>query len=346
MIYTGTGIIDSSKTPFVDVNYVAGVGPGTFYYSSDGFTWFRGTSISGLIFAHTGQMAWNGSYWLCGGYASTAPRDKVLAKSVDGINWTVQSSPHSGCTQVAAIIWDGTKWVIGTNSGIYTSTDGDTWTQRYSLNTVTDIIYTGSIYFSLGLSFSTVAYSYNGIDWTALPASAFGSPAAGTPRAIVWNGVNYWLGVENTTTGTFSAYRSSDGFTWSSSASSTSVFQNSSGFGGIGVLTKAGIKVFGFGEANSPNRVGELSTLESVNWVSTVPASGSIWGTSYKVNVAIYDGTKLLSISNGLDPNILTYSYNGKDWYPVTKSGFTSFSRALQAGGLASKFDKSINPQF
>jgi hypothetical protein len=334
MILTGTGIIDSRRQALaVAGNYVAN--NGTYYYSGDGLTWYAG---SGPNFFSPTQIAWNGSYWLAGGLSNGA-NPNVLTKSTDGKIWTLQSPPFSGCTAVYAIIWDGTKWMAGTNAGIYTSTNGTTWTYANSAPVTISIAYSGSLYVAVGNTLGTVRYSSNGTSWTTVSAGTFNAQSI---SSVFWDGTNFWLGMQNNAAGQYASYRSNTGSTWFASTTANTVFQNS-GFGGLkGGARSGGAKTLGFGLLNtSKNMVGQLSTAGSTTWSALVAYPGG-FGANGFINQCFYDGTKFLALTKS-STLPLAYSYDGNTWYNTTG---VSANTGLTFGGLAGKTNKTVQPQF
>lgn len=335
MILTGTGIIDSRRTaPEVAANYVAN--NGTYYYSEDGFNWFSG---SGQAIFSPQKVAWNGSYWLMGG-VSNSSNNTVLTKSTDGKNWTkipiTTLSGMSGCTAINSIIWDGSKWMIGTNIGVWVSTNGDTWSQSGFAGIVRSIAYSGSIYV-IGLNTNSVRWSNNGTSWSS-PSS--GSFTAQNVYSVGWDGTNFWACLQNNGAGQYAAYRSSNGSTWFASIPATTVFSKS-GFGGMSLIARSGgARTLGFGLTSaSPFMVGNLPTAGSVTWAGLVAYPGG-FGANGFVSDCFYDGTKFLAIGRSSTLPI-AYSYDGNSWFNT--SGVAANS---QYGCIAGKSNKTVQPQF
>ncbi len=101
--------------------------------SSDGITWKNIESKSAMStgFDNTAKILWSDKLKKFVAVGNVGVRDIILT-SIDGSNWI---PPTSGINESAnAITWSdklGIFVVVGDN-GIYTSPDGDTWTQVYT----------------------------------------------------------------------------------------------------------------------------------------------------------------------------------------------------------------------
>jgi hypothetical protein len=130
--------------------FVAGGGPttsgsSTLAWSDDsGASWnnsYNGTSIYPFAGGICYAVGWNGSKWIAGGLGTNP-----LAYSFDGKTWQQSSNGASLFTQINGVTWNGTYWLaVGVNSGT-----------------------------------ARIAYSSNGITWTAIPTSY----SINTPKAI------------------------------------------------------------------------------------------------------------------------------------------------------------------
>jgi hypothetical protein len=137
--------------------FVAGGGPttsgiSTLAWSDDsGASWNNCYDCSstypfagGICYA----IGWNGSKWIAGGLGTNSfgYNTNPLAYSFDGKTWQQSSNGASLFTQINGVTWNGTYWLaVGVNSGT-----------------------------------ARIAYSSNGITWTAIPTSY----SINTPKAI------------------------------------------------------------------------------------------------------------------------------------------------------------------
>jgi hypothetical protein len=197
-------------------------------YSYDGLNWIG----SSQIFSPNGVglcLAWNGSYWLCGGEVVIPPTQVgsiVLVTSKDGIIWTNTTgnigSLINACT---SICWNGSLWVAsgpiassGTTQVIY-SIDGVNWIKSISgtaigFQGISTIIWNGSIFLAVGGSFNspTSAISSDGIIWTnPVNSGPFGY---GSISSVAWNGILF-MACGNNGDGSFYILATSpDGINW------------------------------------------------------------------------------------------------------------------------------------
>jgi len=212
---------------------------GSMHYSPDGTTWNEASELSTEFLNGEGKcVAWNGSYWLAGGYNSD--RSITMIKSTNGYAWSPVTNPLN--YEVNGIAWNGSYWLaVGKNDGedisIIKSSDGVTWTASTNnpfvsgsgYGTAKSISWNGTQWLVIGTNFGTAqicSTSTDGITWTtpvAVPASL----------CISTNGL-LWIvgGLANGSTG--SIHTSSDGITWSAisgfSSTCTSIAWNGSIF--------------------------------------------------------------------------------------------------------------------
>jgi hypothetical protein len=165
--------------------------------------------------------------WVAVGGAGTS----TIAYSYNGTDWTAATNFFSG-GQGSAVAWNGSMWVaVGLNSSnntIATSSDGMNWFPATTTNFFSSVIgglgvaWNGLIWVAVGgAGTSTIAYSYNGTDWTA--ATNFFS--GGTGHAVAWNG-SIWVAVGS---GTNTIATSIDGINWT--AANTNFFSGGTGYG-------------------------------------------------------------------------------------------------------------------
>ncbi|MEY9977996.1 flagellin [Lysinibacillus sp. RC79] len=163
-------IIDTGSTSSItSVNKISdkyiGVGQyGTILSSTDGITWDINTIDPSFDFL---EVISNGNQLVAIGNRGN------IYLTDDGINWTKQTVSNDDLgiikhAQLLGGIWDGEKYLVGTDMGlILSSKDGLNWiTSPLPGATGNDIAYNGNIYVSVGNS-GSIATSNDGINWTS-----------------------------------------------------------------------------------------------------------------------------------------------------------------------------------
>ena len=138
----------------------------SFIYSYDGLTW--NTDISGGFDGLGNSLDWNGSIWVAGGYDDTET-GKTQKYSVNGIEW-LDCSGQLFNKLSTSVKWNGNIWIaggsnIGSNYTLAYSFDGITWTATEGpYDYVRSVNWSGDEWFAVGLD--TVYSSPNGINWS------------------------------------------------------------------------------------------------------------------------------------------------------------------------------------
>jgi len=184
-VYKGTTIGGMSDTtaspaayPLNVIDYCSTIGlfataatNGAIYTSPNGMTWTNRTSPFGSYVYHINN---NGTYFVAVGAGGK------IAKSTDGITWSLQTS---GTTDdLCRVVWSATRslWVAtGLNSRVLTSPDGAAWTSRTYGGAATDL-YTlaeaGGTFYASQPHNGNMRTSTDGTTWnvwsTATPVSA------------------------------------------------------------------------------------------------------------------------------------------------------------------------------
>jgi len=288
----------------------------TFTYRINGTTQYSGTfTISGstITFNATGLGTANGTYALT---------EETLILSLPSVE-TVDGTYYKG----TSVREEGIVWTAVTNNPFVFP------------DTIYAIAY-GNEIFVAGGSFGKIAYSSNGIDWTAVSNSTFGDSyinaiaygnetfvAGGRGGKIAYssNGIN-WTAVADTAfdggeieaitygSGKFVAVGgdgkiaySEDGVTWEAVTSST--------FGSSYIYTVA----YNNGKFVAGGASGKIAfSTNGVNWTAV---SNSTFGSI--VNTITYGSGKFVAGSGNLDSvSKIAYSYNGETWYSVANSSF------------------------
>jgi len=303
-------------------NFMVATGYGTYdiVYSYEGSNWFGATSniftgnnnISGQGYAW--GVGWNGTMWVAAGNGSN-----TLAYSSDGKTWTgVASSPFPDYAW--SVAWNGNVWV---------ATGGSDGTAECS-----------------------IAYSYDGMNWTAADTSSsliFSYGGFG----VAWGG-SYWVAVGGGSNMFATSY---DGINWSAQPSNAI-------FGDAGVQAIAyngnlwvatgnqGVSTIAY-SLDGINWAGvDASSFTFQSWGNTVAWNGSIWvagGTSASGLCLAYSYDAFnwtLSPSQTFNFDCWSVAWNGLQWTAVGDSNttiakstngvnWTSISSALFTDGYA-----------
>ncbi|NBP67075.1 MAG: hypothetical protein EBU66_20815, partial [Bacteroidetes bacterium] len=156
-------------------------------YSSDGIRWNYASTSVNTLFGKVSGLASNGAMWVAGGN-SPLFNAGCLAYSYNGIDWINAASGTNIFTSFAAgVTWNGVMWLAG------------------------------------GLGTSSIACSYDGINWTGIS-----NPLSGCNN-LAYNGA-MWVavGTNFTYAGGNSIAYSYDGINWTLSTSGSSIVLNGS----------------------------------------------------------------------------------------------------------------------
>ena len=321
--------------PILTVNFTVAVGgtttisglPNSIAYSYNGVNWF---GVGASVFPNGPglSVSWNGALWVVGGEDSSNT-SATMGYSADGIHWTsVTSSPFT--TNCYCSAYNGSLWLAGGNSS---SAD------------------------------NTLAYSYNGINWTGL-----GLIFSASGYDVAWNG-NLWVACGTDGTGRTLQY-SYDGIYWYNciqTVGATTLFPST-----VYCIAWNGTMWVAGGFVTGSNNYSLAYSYDGINWVQAttqffttsctcVAWNGYMWvagGTSSGYNLCYsYDGKTWTSANNnifsthcnsitwngtiwiaaGLDTtNTLAYSSDGINWFGLGKDLFGS-SNGQGGWGIASR---------
>ena len=164
------------------------------YTSSNGTAW--GINPTTLNQTNCFGLAWNGTYWLILGGATTAINTIIKANATLTSFTSSASGGASGfATQANAAAWNGSMWVAvgadGGNPNMKYSYDGTNWTNAASGRIAgggNAVIWNGYIWVAGGIAGGSFVlwYSYNGINWTASPNGT--TLMTSSCQSIAWNG--------------------------------------------------------------------------------------------------------------------------------------------------------------
>jgi hypothetical protein len=222
IVWSGTTNVFSSEGRGVawGLNKWLAVGAGStrVAYSYDGIVW---TPLVGLFSVQGNCVAWSGNQWLIGGegvspllYSTsgtiwsavpTSPMAIVtgvtwsnnwviagsggFATSSNGVFWTLSSktSPVVGVASAKTLEELPLFYTSGPNYTLAYSLGGVTWYVVNSLisGVATSILWNGSLWLAcMESGFDSLIYSYDGISWSGLGKSTFGSRS----NQAAWNG--------------------------------------------------------------------------------------------------------------------------------------------------------------
>jgi hypothetical protein len=161
--------------------------------STDGVTW-TARSVNAIEW---NNIKFGNSIYVLIGRANSSSATNIYNTSADGLTWTSRTLPVSGYWN--NLVFGNGMFVLAGSTGLYTSTNGTTWTQRSALNF--SRVAAGGGYF-VAFSGSTCYTSTNGTSWTQRET------LTGSVGSCVWgNGV--FIGQINS-----DIISSIDGVTW------------------------------------------------------------------------------------------------------------------------------------
>lgn len=284
--WNSTALTDAADTAQItsfarsDTTMIAGSYDKVYVSTDVGFSWSR-RDVSGLA-----RVAWNGSRFV-GASAS------VSRYSSDGSNWTDSTTAYGALTPLAMAKVGTGVVAVGYGGSVFTTTDGDVWTQRSPTGSGSDLTRITTNPAGIKIAFPSsgqLIRSTDGTTWTAQSTNA---------KAAVWFGSQF-VGISNN-----DCLTSADGITWDDHF----VFGSNS----MQDISTDGTTVVAVGGAGTG--VGKIytSTNPTVSWTSaTVPATAS----------SLYAVTRSGStwVAVGSQSTILT-STNGTTWTKRTASG-------------------------
>jgi hypothetical protein len=253
-------------------------------------------------------------------------------RSTDGVTWTKYVLPWANYTVGQGIAWNGSIYcIVGSGGNCATSSNGTTWTNQTGLSSVSTslgaaIVWSGSKFCCLGTG-GTCATSTDGVTWTNQPgfATAYGASAGNINQAkIIYANSLFWAAVYNSTSGSATILKSSDGVTWTigvNNASASGGVANIAYYPENGVvyaLLQNGFLLYYNGTSGGLNlslysALGSGKTYKDMIWDGgrmIVGANGGIVATSYDVNTWINQSTALQATTFGTN-NVLTIASNG-----------------------------------
>jgi hypothetical protein len=302
---------------FTWVAGASGTAASTLAYSSNGIVWNTSSSGTALCPSGCNTIVTDGSLWTAG---ATGPLNTVIY-SYDGIHWYRSITGNSLLTTAClAGAWNGLIWLLG-GSGTYNliySNDGFSWFPSNNGKSIFTecraLAWNGSIWLAGGTPASgktnTIAYSYDGINWTGISAALRTSC-----NTIAWSGSFWTAGGTDPSNNTL--IYSTDGFTWYQATNDSTLFTACNTITWTGTVFIAG----GTGTQSF------LNSYDGINWttITTADALLSVCNAS-AVNKVLPNApisqhiqtvvpSTPLSVLGGANA-IISSSYDGITWSP------------------------------
>lgn len=306
----GNAVATDSRTKFV------AVGTGTTHtiiWSADGISW-QGLGI-GIFSAFGTGIAYNGTLWVATGSGTNS-----IASSPDGINWTGHGRTLA-LWQCNAVAWNGSMWIVTSNEGaLGYSYNGTSWAQitppsPFSIR-ANGIAWYNNTWIATGSGTNTIAYSYNGFNWTGV--SGFSSIGFG----VVWVGTRWIAGGD----GTNKLLWSANGQTWSSTGVTASIFTTQTN--GVACnYSKPSVNIqhptLLFGSTASTFANTMAYTMDGIS--RHRPLGVNIFST--RGNGAFWNGTIWVAVGSGT--NTLAWSNDGINWAGLGTGIFSAAGRGV-----------------
>jgi len=321
----------------------------TVAYSYDGINWLASSSGTKLFNKSLNYIIWNGTMWLGNGSMFTTINTTILSilgYSYDGINWSIKSQidyigypnyfisssplfnsiflsicyngliyigcPGTGSTQLS---YDSIYWFVSSLSLIIT-------------NSCT-IFWNGILWVAGGNGTNQLAYSYDGLSWTASPTSTTSSPFSTSCNIVSWNG-SLWVAGGDTDGTTSSIVWSNDGINWTSTSYKsfnvkTLTWNGTLWIAGGATINNINSMAYSY-DGNIWTDVSSSYTLTN----GTYNGSSSRYYINYNIInnpiiVPIITTSFIVSVGNSYNNNKIAYSYDGLKWL-VSTSGNSLFT--------------------
>ena len=334
-LFQGGGCTALAYNSFIFVAGGSATATNRMLYSANGSQWIASSSGTTLCASGCNAIATNGGLWIAG----TSGAYRVIT-SLDGINW--YPSPIGGADSILtqscnAVAWSGTQWLAGGNgsdlsgSDIIRSIDGTFWLPSNNSNTIFEkclaLGWNGTFWLAGGIPLvsgqPTIAISYDGITWTAVPVTA---PTIGTPvyslsiscNAIAWSGAQWVIGGQDAS-GNSLAF-SYDGTAWFPGTNSMFIVCNAVSWDGnswaaAGLGTNSLVTSFD-GVNWTPSIEGNLLLVEggAVCTNKILPNAPSL----QQINVNTSSAALTLIGASG--ETVIAFSKDGITWTPSTSA--------------------------
>jgi hypothetical protein len=304
-------------------------------------TW---TAVADSTFGSTGlysyirAIAYGGDKFVAGGGGGN------MAYSSDGVTWTAVPDSTFGTDEIHAIAFSGGKFVAGGSDGkMAYSPDGVNWTaipngtgagtSTFDSQYIEAIAYGGAAgqekFVAVG-TWGKMAYSFDGINWTAISTTVFDYQSVGGTainkgyiNAIAYGNGKFVAGDSGGT-----AY-STDGISWTKSTIDTygvnGIAYGSGKFVAVGDIAKTG---YGGTMAYSSDGITwtpvPITTFEVPQYNEEVP-----------INAIAYGNGKFVAVGDGR----AAYSADGVNWTAITNTPLNGNQiHAIAYGSAGNRF--------
>jgi hypothetical protein len=243
--------------------------------------------------------------------------------SFDGNSWLSGGTiPFSSVNRVA---WNGLIWVAvgtGVNDTIATSSDGINWTGRGKTvfsSTGEGVAWSGSLWVAVGSGTNSIAYSTNGIDWTASTTNPFATSVTG--NGVAWNGRMWVATGRGADTGENTLAYSYNGIDWTGAGRTVFTI---SGYG----IAWNGLTWVAGGEGTNTLAY----SFDGVTWSAIL---SSPFGGSGRVRAIAWNGSIWVAVGSGSAYIAYTNTYNGtQNWTTISGTvPFTASGRGIAWNG-------------
>jgi hypothetical protein len=339
----GFGCLDDLLSVAWSGSGFAAVGEiGMVFTSPDGITWTsRSTPLGTGSSTKFRSVASSGSVFVAAGMRGDTFRGAIIYSTDGGVNWNVATVTPVSDFEFHRVIWDGSRFLATSSgsgvAGIWTSTDGASWTRLSTTSYINRITRTGTGYIATN-GVSAMLTSTDAITWSE-PVSAPYNFVYPSIKEILWmadRSEAMVVGGESQS-GFIATSTSTDATTWHARFTSdafTSVLWDGSRFVAI-------------------DKNGRIYTSpDGVSWASQgiVPNDGTlrihgdiVWSGSRYVVVAthgrIISSTDLTTWGNAALYNALTNfvsaTWNGTEFAAITSGGFYRSSDGISWPALA-----------
>jgi hypothetical protein len=285
----------------------------TVLYSYDTLSWMN-IQIGGVVPSNTNPFYTSGS--VTGGigngiaYNSVRTNQIIFPRNIMvGVGSYGTGIPRQSTT-IAYSTDGGLGWNAG--NGIFNNQTSPSFTNSIGYC----VAFNGRIWLAGGLNSVTspsitMAYSFSGMKWTAVPNSP--NIFSSSCRGIAWSPVlNLWVAVGE---GIFNLAYSYDGITWT-------VLMNT--FDASGYCVSWGGNKFVAGGGGNINKL-----IYSYNGIDWIKASITV---NSSINAVGFNGTIWVAVGNNSNNSGIFYSYDGIDWTVTPSSNITNKS---DKGGVA-----------
>jgi hypothetical protein len=195
----------------------APINGGAYYTSTDGFIWIERVfpTINGQFRGYVDVQYGDNGFVAVGylGISNVGGTPNQIARSVDGINWTIITPPNTTTDAWDCITYGSGKYVaLGSSAGIY-STNGVDWIRfQYFFGgapitvNFTSVAYGNGKFIGISSTNAEIYYSTDGISWTRVFSQVFSY----SMRKIIYGNGKFLIVPSSGPQGAYST----DGLTW------------------------------------------------------------------------------------------------------------------------------------